>query len=207
METSNYYSGINKLWWLPLVSGIIFLGLGVWCLCAPTDFLEIMAYVFAGAFGAVGIFSLIYGVCNYNTNPGWGWSVAAGVVEILFCFFLFFIPQAILAYVFVYGIGLYVIFMAIYSFFEYFMVARSNGFWFFWIIVLSLAAVAFAITFIVGPGASELVGSATALAGEIGPAVIGWLWMGISFLCYGAYRIILSTRMKALNDDYKSGRM
>lgn len=202
METSNYY-GINKLWWLPLVSGLIFIGLGIWCLCAPTDFLDIMAYVFAGAFGAIGLFSLIYGVCNYNTNPGWGWSVAAGVVEILFCFFLFFIPQPILAYVFVYGIGLYVIFMAIYSFFEYFMVAKSNGFWFFWIIILSMAAVAFAITFIVGPGASELVGSVTSLAGDLAPAVIGWLWIGISFLTYGAYRIILSCRMKALNDEAK----
>lgn len=205
METSNYLNGINKLWWLPLVSGLIFIGLGIWCLCAPTDFLDIMAYVFAGAFGAVGLFSLIYGICNFNTNPGWGWSVAAGVVEILFCFFLFFIPQPILAYVFVYGIGLYVIFMAIYSFFEYFMVSRSSGFWFFWIIILSMAAIAFAITFIVGPGASELVGSVTSLTGDLAPAVIGWLWMGISFLCYGGYRIILSMRMKALNDEYKSG--
>lgn len=197
MDTTNYQKGISKLWWLPLVSGLIFVGLGIWCLCAPADFLGIMAYIFAGCFGAVGLFSLIYGVCNYNTYPGWGWSVAAGVVEILFCFFLFFIPQEILAYVFVYGIGLYVIFMAIYSFFEHFMAARSNGFWFFWIIILSMAAIAFAITFIVGPGASELVGSVTGVEGGMVPAVIGWLWMGISFLCYGIYRIILASRMKA----------
>lgn len=198
MKTTNYSSGISKLWWLPMLSGIIFVGLGIWCLCAPVPFLNIMAYVFAGFFGAIGIFSLIYGICNFNTNPNWGWSVAAGVVEILFCFFLFFIPESILAYVFVYGVGLYVIFMAIYTFFEYFMAARSNGFWFFWTILLCLAAVAFAITFIVGPGATELVGSATApLAGTVVPAVVGWLWMGISFLSYGAYRIILATRLRA----------
>lgn len=208
MKTSDYYFGLNKYWWLPLVSGIIFIGLGVWCLCAPAYFLDIMAYVFAGAFGAVGLFNLFYGICNFNTNPGWGWAVAAGVVEILFCFFLFFIPESILAYVFVYGIGLYVIFMAIYSFFEYFMVARSNGFWFTLIILSCLAAIAFAITFMVGPGASELVGSVTApLAGTIVPAIIGWLWMGISFLCYGAYRVMLSCRMKAMNDDYRNGKL
>lgn len=202
METNNYSSGISRLWWLPLLSGIIFVGLGVWCLCAPVPFLNIMAYVFAGVFGAIGIFSLIYGICNFNTNPNWGWSVAAGIVEILFCFFLFFIPESILAYVFVYGVGLYVIFMSIYTFFEYFMVAKSNGFWFFWIILFSLAALAFAITFIVGPGASELVGSVTApLAGATVPAVIGWLWMGISFLSYGAYRIILATRLKAIGNE------
>lgn len=201
MENSSI-SGVRKLWWLPLISGIIFLGLGVWCLCAPAYFLDIMAYVFAGAFGALGLFSLFYGICNFNTNPNWGWAVASGVVEILFCFFLFFIPEAILAYVFVYGIGLYVIFMAIYTFFENFMEARSNGFWFFWTILLCVTAIAFAIIFIVGPGASELVGSVTApLVGTVAPAVIGWLWMGISFLCYGAYRIVLACRVKAINDE------
>lgn len=206
METSDYYRGLIRLWWLPLLSGLIFIGLGVWCLCAPVSFLNVMAYVFAGLFGAVGLFNLIYGIANFNNNPGWGWAVAGGIVEILFCFFLFFIPESILAYVFVYGVGLYVIFMAIYTFFEYFMAARSNGFWFFCIILLSLASIAFAIMFIVGPGASELVGSVTApLAGTVVPAVIGWLWMGVSFLCYGAYRMILACRIKALNDSYKSG--
>lgn len=195
-------SGVYKLWWLPLISGIIFLGLGIWCLCAPVDFLDIMAYVFAGAFGAIGLFSLCYGICNFNVNPNWGWSVAGGIVEILFCFFLFFIPQDILAYVFVYGIGIYVIFMAIYTFFENFFAARQNGFWFFWVIIFCMAAIAFAITFIVGPGATELVGSTTgALMGATAPAIIGWLWMGISFLCYGAYRIVLACRVKALADE------
>lgn len=202
METSNSSIRLSRLWWLPCLSGLVFIGLGVWCLCAPVDFLDVMAYIFAGVFGAIGLISLFYGICTYNTNPNWGWSVAGGIVEILFCIFLFFLPQPFLAYVFVYGVGLYVIFMAIYSFFEYFMVSRSNGFWFFWSILFCLAAIAFAITFIVGPGASELVGSTTpaALAGAAAPAVIGWLWMGISFLSYGAYRIILASRLKALAD-------
>lgn len=201
METSNYSTGKSKLWWLPLVSGIIFLGLGVWCLCAPSSFMDIMAYVFAGVFGALGLFNLFYGICNFNTNPNWGWSVAGGIVEILFCIFLFFIPQPMLAYVFVYGVGLYVIFMAIYTFFEYFMAARSNGLWFFCSIILALAAIAFAIMFIVGPGATELVGATTAVAGAVAPAVIGWLWMGVSFLAYGAYRIILACRLKAYLEE------
>lgn len=202
MKNSNYQTGIRKLWWLPIISGICFLGLGIWCLCAPVPFLDIMAYVFAGIFGALGVFNLIYGISNFDTNPGWGWSIAQGVIEILFCFFLFFIPQGLLAYFFVYGVGLYIIFMAVYTFFENFIAARSSGLWFCCTILLSLVAIAFAITFIVGPGATELVGSETAaLAGTTVPAIIGWLWMGISFISYGLYRIVLATRVKALNDD------
>lgn len=181
MKTSDSTYGLNKLWWLPLISGLIFIGLGVWCLCDPAPFYKILAYVFAGCIGAIGLFSLCYGICTYNTNPNWGWSVAAGIVEILFCFFLYFIPDPILAYVFVYGVGLYIIFMAIYSFFENFMAARRSPFWFFWIIAFGVTAIAFSLIFILGPGA---------------PALLGWVWMGISFLCYGAYRVILAFRLK-----------
>lgn len=191
MKTSDYYHGLTKLWWLPLVSGIIFAGLGVWCLCDPGPFLSILAYIFAGAIGAVGIFNLFYGICNYNTTVGWGWAVAGGIVEILFSIFLFFIPDPILAYVFVYGTGLYIIFMAIYSFFENFMAIRNNGFWCVLLSLLLLCALAFAFIFILGPGA---------------PGLIGWIWIGVSFLCYGFYRILLATRIKALNDDYRNGK-
>ena len=191
METSDYYHGLTKLWWLPLLSGIIFVGLGVWCLCDPGPFLSIMAYIFAGLIGAVGLFNLFYGICNYNTNANWGWAVAGGIVEILFCIFLYFIPDPLLAYVFVYGTGLYIIFMAIYSFFEYFMALRGSGFWMACASLLVLCALAFALIFILGPGA---------------PGLIGWIWIGVSFLSYGVYRIILATRIKALNDAYSNGK-
>lgn len=191
MNTSNYYYGLARFWWLPLVSGLIFIGLGVWCLCDPGPFLTVMAYIFAGAIGAIGIFNLCYGFANVGTNHGWGWAAAGGVVEILFSIFLFFIPDPLLAYVFVYGTGLYIIFMAIYSFFESFMAVRSNPGWFAVIAILLLCALAFAFIFILGPGA---------------PGLIGWIWIGVSFLCYGAYRIILATRIKALNDAYRNGQ-
>lgn len=183
MEKSNYFYGITKYWWLPLVSGIIFIGLGVWCLCDPGPFLSILAYIFAGAIAVAGLFNLFYGICNYDTYHGWGYAVAAGVVEILFSIFLFFIPDPLLAYVFVYGTGLYIIFMAIYSFFESFMAIRQNSGWCAILSILVLCALAFAFIFILGPGA---------------PGLIGWIWIGVSFLCYGAYRILLAIRIKAL---------
>ena len=186
MEKSNYYSGLNRMWWFPLISVLIFIGLGIWCLCDPAPFLKVLAYVFAGIVGAVGVFNLFYGICNYNTYGGWGISVAAGIVEILFCFFLFFIPEPLLAYVFVYGVGLYIIFMAIYSFFQDFMLARSNSFWFFWLILFAVTSIAFSLIFILGPGAPELV---------------GWIWIGVSFICYGAYRVILGSRIRAFNKE------
>lgn len=184
METNNSLSRLTRLWWLPLISGILFIGLGVWCLCDPGPFFKIMAYIFAGAIGAAGLFNLFYGICNFNTDGNWGWTIAGGIVEILFCIFLFFIPDSLLAAIFVYAIGLYIIFMGIYTFFVNFIAARNSGGLMVCIALLLLAALAFAIMFIVGPGA---------------PGLIGWIWLGVSFLCYGVYRILLACSVRALN--------
>lgn len=189
MEKSNYLHGLAKFWWLPLITGLIFIGFGVWCLCDPAPSLELMAYIFAGLIGAVGIFNVIYGLCNVSSYYGWGWAVAGGIVEILFSIFLFFIPGSILTWVFVYGVGIYIIFMTIYSFFDSFMIGRNgtSGFLQALIILFLLAALAFAFIFILGPGAA---------------AIVGWLWIGISFLCYGVFRILIALQVRKLNQAY-----
>lgn len=185
MKTSNYFYGLTKYWWLPLITGLIFIGFGVWCLCAPQSSLPILAYIFAGCIGLVGIFNLFYGLGSISSNHGWGWAVGSGIIEILFSIFLFFIPTELLTYVFIYGIGLYIIFMGIYSFVESFSMSGLSGFWFGWLLLFLLAAIVFACIFI------------------LGPATIGWLWIGISFLCYGVFRVLLGCKIRAINETFR----
>lgn len=188
MEKTNYLYGLTRFWWLPLLTGLIFIGFGVWCLCDPAPSLEILAYIFAGAIGAVGIFNLCYGLCNCGAYHGWGWMVGSGVIEILFSIFLFFVPAPILTWIFIYGVGFYIIFMAIYSFFDGFMMGKSSPSWMTFATLFLLGALVFACIFILGPGA---------------PGLVGWLWIGVSFVCYGVYRVLLACRIKALNKALK----
>lgn len=187
MEKQNYVYGLTRLWWLPLLTGLIFIGFGIWCLCDPAPSLTILAYIFAGAIGAVGIFNVIYGLCNLSSYHGWGWAVAGGIVEILFSILLFFIPAPVLTWIFVYGVGLYIIFMALYAFFDGFMSSRYSGAWLPVILILLAAALAFALIFMLSPGATT---------------VVGWIWIGISFMCYGAFRVALACRMRQLNSQF-----
>lgn len=185
MEKSNFVNGIAKYWWLPLISGIIFIGIGVWCLCDPGQSLPILAYIFAGAIGAVGIFNVIFGCVNVSRYGGWGWTVGAGVVEILFSILLFFIPDSILTFIFVYGIGFYIIFMSIYDFFNNFAMVRYSWGWMCLFLLFLLGAVVFACIFILSPVAT---------------AVIGWLSIGISFICYGIFRAMLAFKINKVGE-------
>lgn len=186
MEKSNYFNGLTRYWFLPLLTGLIFIGFGVWCLVDPAPSLKILAYIFAGAIGAIGVFNLFYGICNFDTYHGWGYATAAGIVEILFCIFLFFIPSPLLTWIFVYGIGLYVIFTAIYSFFDSFMMVRQSWAWIFGLLLLLGATIAFALIFMLEPGIVQMT---------------GWIWIGISFLCYGVYRVLIACKLRQINQE------
>lgn len=184
MERSNYFFGLTRFWWAPLITGLLFIGFGVWCLCDPSSSLPILAYIFAGIIGAIGLFNLCYGFSNTGSNFGWGWAAAAGIVEILFSIFLFFIPQPALTVIFTYGVGVYIIFMSIFSFCESFMVSQRSTAFFWWILLFLIASLVFALIFILGP---------------IGGAIIGWLYIGISFICYGLYRILFACKVRQIN--------
>lgn len=188
MEKSNFFYGLTRFWWMPLISGLIFIGFGAWCLCDPSASLPILAYIFAGFIGVIGIFNLFYGLSNANANNGYGWAMAAGIVEILFSILLFFIPTAILTWVFCYGIGIYIIFMSIYAFCESFMMSKYSSIWFWIFMLFLLVALVFALIFILGP---------------VGTTMMGWLYIGISFVCYGIYRIMFACKIKKINNDFK----
>lgn len=189
MERTNYFSGLTRLWWIPMLTGLAFIGFGVWCLCDPSQSLPILAYIFAGCIGLLGIFNLCYGLVNASRNNGWGWAMAGGIVEILFSIFLFFTPTPMLTWVFVYGVGIYIIFMAIYSFCESFMWSNYSSALTWVLFFFLIASLVFALIFILGP---------------IGGAVLGWLYIGISFICYGVYRILFSSRIYNINKQLKS---
>lgn len=188
MEKSNFIYGVTRYWWMILIAGLMFIGFGVWCLCDPSSSLPIMAYIFAGLIGLIGVFNLIYGIANANSYHGSGWSMAAGIVEILFSILLFFIPTGILTWIFAYGIGIYIIFMAVYDFCESFMLSKYSSSWFWLFMLFLLVALVFALIFILGP---------------VGPTLMGWLYIGISFICYGIYRILFACKIRQINNDFK----
>ena len=187
MDKTNFFYRATSFWWIPLITGLIFIGFGVWCLCNPVSSLTIMAYIFAGAIGAVGIGNLIYGFSNLKNNHGWGWAVACGIIEILCSVWLFFLPSTWLVQGFIFCVGLYIIFVGINAISESLVIYRNSSFWIVWLFLLLLVSIACACFFLAGP---------------IFGAVAVWLYIGISFITYGVFRIILSLLIRNINKNF-----
>lgn len=187
MENTNIFNRPTSFWWIPMITGLIFIGFGIWCICNPVSSLMIMAYIFAGGIGAAGIFNLIYGFANVKNYHGWGWSVASGILEILISIWLFFLPSPTLTQAFVFCAGLYIIFVAINALSESFVIYRFKSFWSVWLFLLLLVSVVTACMFLAAP---------------IMGAMAVWLYIGISFITYGVFRVLLSLKLRKINNTF-----
>lgn len=179
-----YEGGITRFWWIPLITGILCLGFGIWCLCAPQSSLPVLAYVFAGCICLTGLLNVSFGIANVLPQSNWGWSLALGILEIIIGIWLFCMPESVLIPTFIFTIGIYIVVVAINAICEACVMSSYSNDWLGIIVALLLCTLVFAMIFLAGP----VVG---------GIAV--WLYIGISLITFGVYRIILAAKIRKLN--------
>lgn len=179
-----FKGGITKYWWIPLITGLLSIVIGIWCLSSPSTSLPVLAYVFASVMCGAGLFNLIFAFANSKLFPGWGWSLGLGILELICGIWMFSLPLTVLTSVFIYIIGFYIIFAAVNAICDSCTFYGYSTDWFGWILAVLLITLLFAIIFMAGP----IVG---------GVAV--WIYIGISFITFGIYRLILSAKIRKIN--------
>ncbi len=173
---------ISRLWWVPLVTGLISLGLGVWTILCPAESLPILAYTFAACLIAAGVLNVGYAFIGSGL-PNWGWSLVLGILEFVAGAWLFSLsaPAATSAFIFIMGIWLLV--AAINSIGEASMLSVVSGWGMVWMIFLLICTMALVVIFLSAP---------------IQGGIVVWLWLGISLITFGIFRISLSFSLRKL---------
>lgn len=175
---------ITRLWWIPLLTGLVGIALGVWCLCSPQTSLPIFAYIFCGLLIAAGIFNLIYAALNSSVGTNWGWSMALGILEVICGVWMFTLPEPVLTASFIFVVGIWILVAAINALCEACTMAVFSGSWLVWMLILLISTIVFAFIFMAGP---------------IGGGIAVWLWIGISFITFGLYRVMLAFQIQSVN--------
>ncbi len=181
---NNLNVGISRFWWMPIITGLIAIGIGVWCLLSPQTSLPALAYAFCICLCAAGFFNLVFSFANMGGHYGWGWSLAYGIIELLCGIWLLNLPEGAMTTAFIYAIGIFILFIAINAICESVMIYNYASFWIGWLVALLLVTIICAFVFLAGP---------------IAGGVAVWLYIGISFICYGVYRILLSAKLYRIN--------
>lgn len=176
---------ITRHRWIPMVTGLISVVLGIWCLCSPVTSVPVMAYLFAAVLCVAGLFNLVFAAINSRVMASWGWALALGLLDIVAGVWMFCMPEAELALMFVIVLGIWLVCVSINAVCEAFMMSSGSSFWWtFLSIVLLCVTIYFAILVISSPSAM---------------AVAGWLYLGISLIAYGTFRMSVSWQLGQLN--------
>lgn len=89
----NPVAGTAKYWYLPLITGIILILIGVWVFRTPLASYITLAMLFSVTFLMTGIIEMMYAIFNRKEIYNWGWSLANGIIDFLIGVLLISKPQ------------------------------------------------------------------------------------------------------------------
>lgn len=178
---------LERYWWMPMIVGLISLGLGIWTLCEPSSSILVLSYIFAGCLCFAGMFNCIFAVSVSNLYSGWGWSLALGILDLIAGVWLFAMPAAEMETVFVFIVGIWILVVAVNELVQSCMLIKVSPWWILWMILLLIAVIVIAGVFLTNP---------------VEGGVIVWLWLGLSLILFGVYRIVFAARLKTIGHIY-----
>ena len=180
-----------KNWWISLIVGILVIALGVWCLVSPGESLVGMAYVFVVVFLLGGVMDIILAVSNRKYAYGWGWTLAAGIMETILGVLLLALPTPTITLMLIYLVGFWILFRSIWGIGEscQLQILGIKGWG--WLLALSILCVIMSFLFLISP-----------LFGGIFVVV----FVGMTVILYGVFRIIVAFKLRQINKSIKELR-
>lgn len=177
------YPGIFRYWWVPIVTGVLSIAIGIFCFCSPVTSMEVLAIFFEACLIVAGIFNLCFALSNIGRNTHWGWPLANGLIEIILGIWLWTMPLPEMTAVFLYVVGFWLLFMCIYGISELTALSSIRAGWLGWLVAILLIGIVCVFIFLMTP-----------LTGGI----FVWLFIGCSFIAYGIARILLAFQLRKL---------
>ncbi|MDE5886412.1 MAG: DUF308 domain-containing protein [Muribaculaceae bacterium] len=181
MEATVQTKKLARLWRMPLITGLISIGLGVWTLLDPSQSIPIFAYTFAAIMVFAGISQFVSSGMMYRMGASWGWSIVIGILDLVAGIWMFTLPEGALTTTFIYIIAIWILVVAINAIIEACAMASHSPLALIFMILLLVATVVFAVIFLANPIVS---------------GITAWLWLGLSLITFGVYRMILANRIK-----------
>lgn len=177
-----------KYWWVSLLVGLLAIIVGIWALATPYAAFSGLIVLFEVALIVAGILDIVFAVSNRQVLYGWGWNLAAGILEVLLGFALIAIPMADVAMVMIYVVGFWILFRSIWAIGASFDLRQVGIRGWGWLLTLGILMVLLSFLFLLSPafGAGFIV-----------------IFVGIALLVYGVFRIMLAFDLKALYKDIK----
>lgn len=171
-----------KHWWISLLVGIVAVVVGFICMFTPFATFAAITLLFVFSFFIGGISEIVFAIANKKLINNWGWTLAMGVIDLLFAIFLL-ANLDIAPLMLCYFIAFWILLQSIWGIGMAFDLqsARNSGWG--WVLALSILSVFASIILLFQP----------AIAGLFAAYIISF-----GFIFYGILRIFLAFKLKTL---------
>ncbi|WP_134087690.1 HdeD family acid-resistance protein [Olivibacter sp. XZL3] len=173
-----------KNWWLFTIIGVLLLIAGLYTISNPLASFLGLSVFFGGLIFLNGIMELSFALGNRRRLHHWGWTIAAGILDIILGFVLLLYPglsMSILPFL----VGFYVLLLGAslssYAFQLNNLAVKGWG----WILAGGILTILFGLSMIFNP----VIGIAT---------IVGWT--AFAFLIAGVVTIVFSLQLKRIKD-------
>lgn len=173
-----------KHWYLPLIVGVLFVGVGIYMFTTPLESYVTLSVVFSLLFIFSGLSDIIFSISNRDELEGWGWTLTGGIFNLIIGVILIMHPGISILTLPIY-VGFIVLFksiMAISSSLElkkYGVLDWGN------LMAIGLLGVIFSILLLWNPMFAGL-------------SVV--VWTALAFIVFGIFNIYFSIKLKKLKD-------
>ncbi|PQB05584.1 HdeD family acid-resistance protein [Aureitalea marina] len=176
--------GAVKYWYLPLLAGLVLIGIGIWTFAKPEASYAALAFLFALSFLISGAAEALFALNNRKILDGWGWTFVMGLLTLVVGLIMLNRPE--LSKI---TLAFFVGFVVLFRSFQAISVAidlrnfRVTA----WgnLMVIGVLGVIFGFILLWNPAFAGL-------------GVI--IWTGLAFLTAGIFNVILSMKLKKIHD-------
>ena len=183
---SNAIGAIRNWWWF-IIIGILFIVSGIAVLSRPLEGYAGLSVLFSITILAIGLSQIVFSLGNRDILPGWGWTLASGIIDVAAGSYLFMFPVVTMATL-PYFVGFWLMF-------------RS-----FYILGASMDLQNFGISgwgYLFTGGILLLILSGLILYFPVATAIGIVTWSGLAFLTGGVLSIVLALKLRGVKNTVK----
>ena len=180
-------NNVFRHWWLSLIVGIMSIIAGLCCFVTPISSIVVLTSFFVVILIVGGIFNVVTAAVNAKWNRYWGWDLARGILEILLGIWMLMLPTPVLTTTLVYVFGFWMLFNSIMGICEACELSNIRLKGWGWLLACSILGVLCSFIFLMAP----IYGGMFVLA-----------YIGISFIFYGIFRIVLAFQIRKHNKQF-----
>ena len=81
-----------KSWWLSLIIGVLFVGLGFLLMFTPVATYITLSFLFSVTMFVSGVFEILFAISNRRNLSSWGWYIATGLIDLALGMYLIYVP-------------------------------------------------------------------------------------------------------------------